>query len=253
MRALALNIRSGGNAVSIPRIVQRVATLHADTVIFSEFRDTRAGSLVRDGLEGIGLTFQAFTPAKRGNGVLIASTRRFDALANPFGLPEDEYPNAVLLATFDRLRMYGVYLPGQDRKRPHLRCLTAAAQRHNDAGDEAFCIGDLNSGRNEADIEINVRARRIRDEFSTADLYRELELVWTEAWAHLHPGVYEYSWYPFRKDRSRVSHSGWRIDKAFLSPCLLRGLNAAEYDHSFRGDGLSDHSGLVLDLSPDGA
>ena len=73
-----------------------------------------------------------------------------------------------------------------------------------------------------------MRARRIRDEFSTADLYRELELVWTEAWAHLHPGVYEYSWYPFRKDRSRVSHRGWRTDKAFLSPSLLRRVNAAD-------------------------
>jgi hypothetical protein len=30
----------------------------------------------------------------RGNGVLIASSAAFEALPNPFGLPEDEYPNA---------------------------------------------------------------------------------------------------------------------------------------------------------------
>jgi exonuclease III len=248
---LALNLRAGGNAESIPRIIRRVSYLDADIVVFSEYRDTRAGSLVQAELERIGLSYQAFTPATRGNGVLIASSVPLEALPNPFGLSESEYPDAVLLARFGQLQMYGVYLPGQDRKRVHLRCLIAAAKRHNEAGDAVVCIGDLNSGRNETDIEINLRPGPLRDEFSTADLYRELEQEWTEAWAFLHPNQYEFSWYPYRRDPSYRSHAGWRIDKAFLSPELLPKLKAAEYDHLFRLDGLSDHSALLVDLEPD--
>jgi exodeoxyribonuclease-3 len=248
---LALNLRAGGNAESIPQIIRRVSYLDADIVVFSEYRDTRAGSLVQAELRRIGLSYQAFTPATRGNGVLIASSLALEALPNPFGLPESEYPNAVLLARFGQLQIYGVYLPGQDRKRVHLRCLIAAAKRHNDAGDSVVCIGDLNSGRNETDIEINLRSGRLRDEFSTADLYRELEQEWTEAWAFLHPDQYEFSWYPYRRDPAYRSHAGWRIDKAFLSPELLPKLKAVEYDHLFRLDGLSDHSALLVDLEPD--
>ena len=126
--------------------------------------------------------------------------------------------------------------------------MIAAAARYNESGAKALYIGDFNSGRNETDIEVNVRSGRMRDEFSTADLYHELESYWTEAWAHLHPGEYEFSWYPFRRDPDYVSRAGWRIDKAMLSAHLLPRLRAAEYDHVFRLDRLSDHSGLFIDL-----
>jgi exodeoxyribonuclease-3 len=251
VRILALNLRAGGNAATIPQIVRRVSYLDAEIVVFSEYRDTRAGSLVRGELSRIGLSHQAFTPATRGNGVLIASDAPLQALPNPFGLPENEYPNAIMLARVRGLQMYGVYLPGQDRKRPHIRCLIAAAKRHNEAGDAVICIGDLNSGRNQTDIEINLRSGRLRDQFSTADLYHELEQGWTEGWLYLNPEQYEFSWYPFRRGAGYRSYAGWRIDKAFLSPELLPRLKAAQYDHLFRLDGLSDHSALLVDLEDD--
>lgn len=229
--------------------MRRVAHLDAEIVVLSEFRETRAGTLVREELGRIGLTHQASTPAIRGNGVLIAAAFPFDALSNPFGLPDESYPNAILSARFGDVHAYGVYLPGQDRKRPHLRCLIAAARRHNEAGEAALCIGDMNSGRNETDIEINVRSGMLRDEFSTADLYGELEQYWTEAWAFLHPDEFEFSWYPYRRDPDYRSRSGWRIDKAFLSPALLPRLQSAAYDQVFRLDGLSDHSGMIVDLT----
>ena len=107
-------------------------------------------------------------------------------------MPDDEYPNAVLKAAFDDFDLFGVYLPGQDRKRAHLRCLTALAHRYVERDAAAMCIGDFNSGRSDSDIEINVRSGKLLDEFSTDDLYRELESVWTEAWLHLHPGEIEF-------------------------------------------------------------
>lgn len=249
MRILAVNLRSGGNATTIPAIVRRCMHDDADTLVFSEYRDNRAGRLLRETLESKGFAHQSSTEGHRGNGVLIASAQPFRRLRNPFGLHEDEYPNAILAAFFDGLDVYGVYLPGQDRKRAHLRCLIAAAKRYNETGGAAICIGDFNSGRNETDIEVNLRSGRLRDEFSTADLYGELETYWTEAWAHFHPGEYEFSWYPFRSDPEYTSASGWRIDKAFVSPALLDRTLSAEYDHAFRRDRLTDHSGLVVDLS----
>ena len=249
MRIFTLNLRAGGNAATIPAIMRRISYLEPEIVVLSEYRDTRAGALVCGELDRIGLSNQACSSAARGNGVLVAAITPFSALRNPFGLSNDEYPNAVLLARFNSLDVYGVYLPGQDRKRPHLRCLIAAGKRYNEAGTRAICIGDANSGRNDTDIEINVRSGALRDAFSTADLYGELEQEWTEAWAHLHPDRYEFSWYPFRRDPEYHSRAGWRIDKALLSKELLPALEAAEYDHIFRQDRLSDHSALVVDLS----
>lgn len=248
MRVLALNLRAGGNRAAIPRILQRASYLDVTTLVFSEFRDNAAGEWLRSEADRRGFSHQAHSSSKRNNGVLIAATEAFRATVNPFGLSEDEYPDAIVQAAFDRMRLYGVYLPGQDRKRPHLRCLIAAAARSRERDEASMCIGDFNSGRNETDIEINVRSGRLRDEFSTADLYAELEAYWTEAWAYLHPGRYEFSWYPFRLDPAHTSRAGWRIDKAFLSPALLPRLRSAEYDHTFRSDRLSDHSGLVVEL-----
>lgn len=217
--------------------------------MFAEYRDTPSGALLRERTAHIGLTHQAWTTGYRGNGVMIAADEPFESVANPFGLLDDEYPNAVLLARFSALDLFGVYLPGQDRKRPHLRCLIAAAQRYNQRGADALCIGDFNSGRNETDIELNARSRRRVDEFSTADLYAELERYWTEAWLFKHPQTLDYSWVPFRLDRSRREGAGWRIDKAFVSQSLLPKVRSAEYDHTFRRERLTDHSAIVVDLA----
>jgi exonuclease III len=245
-----LNLRAGANATTIPQIVRRIALRGANTIVFSEYRDNRAGAALRAQIEDKGFGYQAASSAKRGNGVLIVSDEPFQAIDNPFGLSDDEYPNAILQAVFPDVDVYGVYLPGQDRKRPHLRCLIALAKRYNETGGSAICIGDFNSGRNETDIEINVRSGQLRDTFSTADLYGELETYWTEAWAHLHPHDYEFSWYPFRRNPDYVSRAGWRIDKAFFSPTVLPRLQSAEYDHVFQLDRLSDHSGLLVALAP---
>lgn len=245
---LAVNVRSGGSRSSIGPLVERCGSHRPDVAVFSEYRDTPAGAYLRERAAGIGLVHQAWTRGHRGNGVLIAAREPFDDVRNPFGLSADEYPNAVLLARFSALDLFGAYLPGQDRKRPHLRCLIAAAQRYNQRGAAAMCIGDFNSGRNETDIEINVRSGRLADEFSTADLYAELERYWSEAWLAMHPGALDYSWVPFRVDRSYQGRNGWRIDKAFVSRALLPNLQSAEYDHGFRTERLTDHSALIVSL-----
>ena len=248
MWVLAVNIRSGGTRSTADALLTRCLSHRADAVVFSEFRDTSNGAYLRRKLAEDGYAHQAATEGHRGNGVLVASTREFSAIRNPFGLADDEYPNAVIEARFERLRVLGVYLPGQDRKRPHLRCLIAMAARYNEANIDAICIGDFNSGRNATDIEINLGRKTLKDEFSTADLYAELERYWTEAWLYKHPDTRDFSWYPFRKAPAEQRRNGWRIDKAFVSASLLPRLRDAQYDHGFRLEGLTDHSGLIVDL-----
>jgi exonuclease III len=247
MRVLALNIRAGGNRSVFTPVVARMVRHDPDVVVISEFRNTPAGDALRAALERAGFAHQAATPG-RGNGVLIASTEPLEARVNPFGLGDDEYPNAILQATIGGVHVMGVYLPGQDRKRAPLRYLIAYADYCNAAGIEALAIGDFNSGRDATDIEVNLRRGALVDAFSTADLYAELEERWVEAWQRLHRDTYEFSWYPFRTDPDYESRSGWRIDKAFVSRPLLPRLRAAEYDHFFRLDRLTDHSAIVVTL-----
>lgn len=249
MRVLAVNVRAGGSQSLIDAFAARCIDRGPDVVVISEFRANAVGERLRALLDRAGLQHQAGPQGFRGNGVLIAAKRPFAALHNPFGLSDEEYPNAVLEARFGAFRLFGAYLPGQDRKRAHLRCLIALAQRYDESNVKAMAIGDFNSGRNATDIEANVGKSRLVDEFSTADLYLELERHWTEAWLHVHPGGIDFSWYPFRKVPAPKRRNGWRIDKAFVSTALLPQLRNAEYDHAFRTEGLTDHSALIVDLA----
>lgn len=243
-------MRAGGTRSTAAALLQRALDHEPDAIVLSEFRDNAVGAQFRKGAAAAGLIHECATLGHRGNGVLVAAARPFTGMRNPFGLPDEDYPNAVIEARFeDGLRLFGVYLPGQDRKRPHLRCFIATARRYDESGIEALAIGDFNSGRNATDIELNLGRSTLADEFSTADLYAELETEWTEAWQHCHPDRIEFSWYPFRKSPPLQRRNGWRIDKAFVSRALQPRLLRAEYDHGFRLEGLTDHSALIVELA----
>jgi exonuclease III len=247
VRVLAVNVRAGGTVAKIDALLERALGHGADVYVLSEFRDTATGNRIRSALEHSGLNHQAYAQGHRGNGVLIAARQSFHPIYNPAGLSEDAYPNAMIEGIFpDGLHVFGVYLPGQDRKRPHLEYLISIAQVMNARGLCALAIGDFNSGRNQSDIEANAGKLRLADEFSTADLYSRLEQQWDEAWLMRHPEGNEYSWYPRMGTPQR--RNGWRLDKAFLSRPLVPRLRDAFYDHGFRTEALTDHSALIVDL-----
>ncbi len=58
----------------------------------------------------------------------------------------------------------------------------------------------------------------------------------------------EYTW--FSTPGGGRTPRGFRIDHAFASPVVADGLIGCRYDHSVRKRGWSDHSLLVVDLSP---
>jgi exodeoxyribonuclease III len=246
MRILAVNIKSGGLSAQIDTLLQRALNHDADVYVLTEFRDTPTGTRIRATLHDHGFDSQAYTRAHRGNGVLVAARLRFHAVHNPAGLGEEFYPNAMIECIFNDVHVVGAYLPGQDRKRPHFEYLIRFAQAMDAQKKAAILIGDLNSGRNETDIEANLGKNRLADEFSTAAQYRLLEQHWKEAWLYKHPKELEFSWYPRVGVPQRKN--GWRLDKAFVSAALLPRVRDAFYDHEFRLQGLTDHSALIVDL-----
>ena len=245
-RILALNVRAGGIRAKLDALLERALQLDAQICVLSEFRDTVSGERIREAMTRAGHRHQAFSSGHRGNGVLVASTVPFEAIPNPAGLPEAAYPHAMIECVFPDWHLIGCYLPGQDRKRPHLCYMIRFAQAINERNLPAIAIGDFNSGRNDTDIEANLGKTRLVDEFSTADLYALLERQWTEVWQHFHPGEHEFSWYPQMGRPER--RNGWRLDKAFASKTMLPRISGAHYDHSFRLDALSDHSALIVDV-----
>jgi len=242
-----VNVKAGGLNAQIDALLRRALGHRADIYVLSEFRDTPTGAFIRETLERHDYNFQSYSRGHRGNGVLVAALEPFDPVHNPAGLPEGGYPNAMIECVFPKLHVIGVYLPGQDRKRAHLEYLISLARIMNEQNVPAMIIGDFNSGRNETDIEENLGKTPVVDEFSTADLYGFLERQWREAWLYKHPDATEFSWYPRMGPPQRKN--GWRLDKAFVSRALLPHVRDAFYDHSFRLEGFTDHSALIVDLN----
>jgi exonuclease III len=230
----------------IDALLARALEHNADVYVFSEFRDTLTGARIRETMEQRRFEQQAYSRGHRGNGVLVAAREAFEPVHNPAGLPEDSYPHAMIECVFANVHIFGVYLPGQDRKRPHFEYLIRIAQAMDEQKVAALAIGDFNSGRNESDIEANVGKKRLVDEFSTAEHYRLLESQWHETWLHKNAGAIEFSWYPRMGTPQRKN--GWRLDKAFASRALLPRVRDAFYDHGFRLEALTDHSALIVDL-----
>ncbi len=246
MRIFAVNLKAGGLRAKLDALLERALSYEAGVYVFSEFRDTQAGERVRATLERNGFSEQAYSSGHRGNGVLVAAREAFKPIFNPAGLSHDSYPNAMIECIFSDMHLVGAYLPGQDRKRPHLDYLARYARAMDERQIPAIAIGDFNSGRNQTDIEANLGKKRLVDAFSTADLYALLEEQWTEAWLHENGDALEFSWYPRMGVPERKN--GWRLDKAFLSRALLPRLRRAFYDHAFRLESLTDHSALIVDL-----
>jgi exodeoxyribonuclease III len=246
MRILAVNVQAGGINAKIDALLERALGHEADIYVLSEFRDSPTGVHIRETLEQSGYPRQTYSRGHRGNGVLVAACEIFEPVHNPAGLPEDGYPNAMIECVFADMHVIGVYLPGQDRKRPHLDYLIRLTQAMDEQNIPAVIVGDFNSGRNETDIEANLGKKRLVDEFSTAEQYRLLEQQWHEAWLYKHPGEVEFSWYP--RTGPPLRKNGWRLDKAFVSRALLPRVRDVFYDHGFRLEGLTDHSALIVDL-----
>lgn len=195
----------------------------------------------------------------RERGVMVV-VRNEDLSLEPEDLaPPPLLPGRVLPARVDGLapgggpvRLLGVYGAASDPVR-----YSSAAQRRRKrewiaalepwlggwlgvgAGVSAVVAGDLNwADPVRSDTLSHVLPE---EEAALARLSGEHGLV--DAFRHHHPRSTEVSW---------VDHSGvgCRYDHAFVSPDLVAAVGACDLVHEPRAEGLTDHSGLRLVLSP---
>jgi exonuclease III len=240
MQAILLNIWHGGGDRA-PRLLEWVTARSPDVVVMPEWRDNPSGDVLRSGLEQRG--FQVATAAllkKSSNGVLLAANRPFQFRCCT---PEAADSGAMIVADFGSERMLAAYFPQDESKAPFFEsCLSEAASSHS---VPFLLLGDLNTGRNRADIEGSGVPFVCADQFE--GLQTKAGLV--DLWRLEHGDKSEWSWYS-PKSTTRQSN-GFRIDHAFANAAFRERFPVIRcaYDHAPRDMKLTDHSALVLTVS----
>lgn len=228
---LALNIRrSGGDRLY--DVLEAMTRPNPDIVAFTEFGANDSGLALRAALRERGYTHQARSGGGgRGASVLLVSKWGFEARSLPGTC--GAFSDRLVLAEFASLTVLAACFP-VDRKKLHLfRALLAESRGL--AASPSVLMGNFNTGKHLVDEE--------GETFEASGLFARLEASgWVDAWRALHPTGREYSWYGH-------GGNGYRIDHAFISRPSLSRLVRTEYIQSFRLEGLSDHAGLLVEVS----
>jgi exonuclease III len=239
MQAILLNIRHGGGPRA-QRLLEWVTRRSPDVVVMAEWQDGAPGAVLKAGLEAKG--FQTATATTNGdaNGVLVAAKRPFAfRCATPLETRErkrvEGRGGALLVADFDGLRMLAAYFPGAQAKRPFFEACMAEAEASR--GVPFVLVGDLNTGRNDLDVEGTGTPFVCADQFE--ELTTRAGLV--DLWRAQHGDTaQDWSW--------RSQKNGFRIDHAFANAAFRERFPGirCRYDHEPREMKISDHSALVI-------
>lgn len=222
MKIVALNIQHGGGT-RIDAIVGYLLELEADCIVLSEYRSDDKGLASR--LSELGFPYQ-HTGAQylKENSVLIASKTPFAA---------GETSQRLVSASFEQLTLIGVYFPQGEEKRPVFSKIRALA---NSGNENLLVIGDFNTGKHFIDETANT--------FACADDFEALErdgLI--DVWRSRNPDTKEFTWYSSKGN-------GFRIDHAFATKRVNQAVDSVLYAHSPRERKITDHSALILTMSP---
>ena len=124
-----------------------------------------------------------------------------------------------------------------------------AHARGIDPARPAVLAGDLNTPRRELpdgslltfahNSDGSLRPER-GERWDAAEQALLRSLGWTDAFRALHPDVKERSW-------TWPNGGGYRLDHVLVTPVI--DVRSATYLHELRTSGLSDHSGLMVDVS----
>ena len=256
------------------RLAEQAAALaerEPDAVALQEIT-RRTAPLWRRALETIGLpqirvSLDEAEPrrepaTRRATGVLVAA-RRSVREVSPLALPWPETATALTTQSDSagRVEIHCVHVPNAANGWVKVRTLEAirAGLAAVPAGPRVLC-GDLNTPRRELPSGEVISVARD----SKARLHRERGAEWDEAELGVVPGLREIAYtdafrelhgYERREPswtwRQIAGHGGgWRLDHLFTS-AELRPV-AALYHHSWRDEGLSDHSALEVDVRRSG-
>lgn len=265
MKILTWNILHGGGR-RVALIAVELVERQPDVIVLSEFRGNMAGQ-IRAVLAEHGWRHQALAGEGLqgdGNAVLVAS--RHAMVSRP--VEANPVPRrAVEVCLCDaNLYLIGCHIPDQPGATERLGCWRAITNRAKNLSDaQVVVIGDFNTGRHFQD-EVgrgfsNVEALGMLWTHGYRDAFRLLHPNASEAsWADrsLEPGqetIRETGFKPLKDsmlrdggDAHRVVLGAVRIDGAWVSQRLVAGVRRAEYDHSVRRTGVSDHSIFTLEI-----
>jgi len=258
MRVLTWNV--AGRVKRRAEQVDAVLGTDADVVALQEVTPTTAAGWATD-LEAAGYAVATTgsgprPPRRRRLGVLTAARGGLESRSpgegGGVGVP---WPERLLVARAAEAEVWNLHSPispspGLAKVRTHEAVHAALVAG---AGPRVLC-GDLNTPRREsAEGEVMTFARdsrgRLRaqrgERWDRAELALVHDLVAEHGWRDAFRTVHGYG----RKEVSWAwpHGGGWRLDHVLASPELeVRG---CEYVHDWRLGGLSDHSGMVAELS----
>lgn len=232
-RILSLNVRHGGGNRA-PKLVEWITGKSPFVAVLTEWRDNAQGQFIKNGLARDGLSSISPPRGSTINTALLASKDlKRGAVLTPPNAPVGD----LALIEVGGINVLGCYFPQRMAKRPFFaECMQAAiiAPRV-----PLLIIGDLNTGRNDLDIEGTGRPFHCADQFIA--LSEQAGLI--DLWRFRHGERREWTW--------RSTKNGFRIDHAFGNRAFIERFPAyqCEIDHEPRLLGLTDHSAVLIDLS----
>jgi exonuclease III len=211
-----------------------LASRSPSVLALPEWRNNEAGQKIKELLTNVG--FKTVTTARatpKTNKVLLAAEDF--VRSREITPPNARAGDLVLIETMQGIRILGCYFPQRRAKEPFFeRCIQVAMEKP----DAPFVmIGDLNTGRNDLDIEGSGAAFYCSDHFNA--LSRDAGL--TDLWRARHGNRQEWTW--------RSSANGFRIDHAFGNKAFVDRFSTfrCAIDHTPRLSGLTDHSAVFLE------
>ena len=224
---LSWNIRQGGGS-RIHALCHAIVTLNPLIVQMSEYRNNAAGNTISAILKQKGFQYILTSTADKNTNTTAIFSKlplkplRYDGMSM-------EYSSNVLTAQFDAFDLTGLYFP---HKKKHA-LFNILLERSTMDKPQIF-MGDFNSGINGLD--------QLGNSFwYEGDMKLLTHNGMADAFRHLHGNVLEYSWYSHRGN-------GYRYDHIYISKQLIPVLKTCQYIHSWREQGLSDHSPMVIEL-----
>jgi exodeoxyribonuclease-3 len=235
IRIISLNIRHGGGK-RMAGLVDWLATKNASAVVLPEWRNNLSGQFItRRFREGGFATVTAAHESSNLNSILLAAT---GLKSSQMVTPLNSVAGSLMLSEIIQgINLLRCYFPQREAKAPFFRQCIQVAQTRRDV--PFLLVGDLNTGRNDLDIE-GSGAR-----FHCADLFEALnvEAGLIDLWRAQHGDRREWTW--------RSSLNGFRIDHVFANETFISRFPAfqCEIDHEPRLSGLTDHSAVVLETN----
>lgn len=239
-KIISLNIRHGGGKPHTLHLIEWVIRQNPDLIVLHEWRNKALGTLLIRNLKDKGYQYGTIGDSSpKRNGMLIAAKESIEVNRIT---PAEAERGELGLFYWQGIKFCVAYFPQNNHKKPFFQKCFDIAVQHRDM--PLIILGDLNTGRNDRDVETGGTA------FHCAGLFVDLEAKYrlVDLWrAHHGETARSYTW--------RSAKFGFRIDHAFANAKFLETYaTRCDYDDHPRlsqaiggkAKNPTDHSALIL-------